>query len=42
MVVEPESRRGDREMLDMLRNTVLSLICKMGQMEGQVGPREPR
>ena len=34
MVVEPEARRGDREMLDIFRNTIVLTLCDMGQMEG--------
>lgn len=34
MVVEPEARREGREMLDVLRNTIVLAGCNMGQVEG--------
>lgn len=39
--VEPEARRGNREMLDVLRSNVMSLTCNMGQKKGQAGSHKP-
>lgn len=34
LVVEPDARRGGREMLDVLRNTIVLAGCGVGQVEG--------